>query len=341
MAPGTPIHIGKRKLDKVSLGVIEYNCNNIKKTTPHYIEECKKNHIESSIKWINIDGLHETAVLEQLGKSFSLHPLVVEDMLNTEQRPKIEDYGSYIFLVTKMLSYDSTKKAIVSEQQSIVLGSDFVITAGEKEGDVFNPIRERLENESSRIRKLGADYLAYSLLDAIVDNYFIVLEKLGDEIEEVEEMLINKPDPQALRFINDLKRDMLYMHKCIWPLREVTGILERGESPLVTESTHLYLRDVYDHVIQAMDTAETYRDILSGLIDIYLSSLSNKMNEIMKVLTMISTLFIPLTFLAGLYGMNFKFMPELEWRWGYFTILGIMVIVTVSMLYFFKRKKWF
>lgn len=341
LAPGTPVHIGKRKLDKVSLTVYEYNEKSLRKFIPDTMEECTRKNLEASVRWINIDGLHNTDILEQLGKNFNLHPLVVEDMLNTEQRPKLEDYGNYVFIVARMLSYDDSNKSIVTEQQSIVLGRDYVITAGEKEGDVFNPVRERLASDNSRIRKMGSDYLAYSILDSIVDNYFIVLEKLGDEIEEVEEMLISKPDPQALRLINDLKRDMLFMHKCIWPLREVTGLLERGESPLINEATHLYLRDVYDHVIQAMDTSETYRDILSGLVDIYLSSLSNRMNEVMKVLTIISTLFIPLTFLAGLYGMNFRYMPELEWHWGYFALLGVMAVVTIFMLYFFKRKKWF
>lgn len=341
LAPGTPVHIGKRKLDKVSVGVFLYNESEYVEFIPETLDECIEKCSENMIKWINIDGLHDIGILEQFGNIYGLHPLVVEDILNTEQRPKMEDYGNYIFIVARMLNYDDKNKSIVTEQQSIIFGKDFVLTAGEKEGDVFNPVRERLRTENSRVRKLGTDYLAYSILDTIVDNYFTVLEKLGDEIEEVEDMLISKPDREALRLINDLKRDMLFMHKCIWPLREVTGLLERGDSVLITDSTHLYLRDVYDHVIQAMDTAETYRDILSGLIDVYLSSLSNKMNEIMKVLTIISTIFIPLTFLAGVYGMNFKNMPELDLHWGYFGLLGIMVLISAAMLYFFKRKKWF
>jgi magnesium transporter len=300
----------------------------------------KKHSHAGKITWINIDGLNETEVLEDLGKCFGLHPLVLEDMLNTEQRPKIEDYDDYIYIVVKMLYFDSGTREIVTEHQSIVFGRDFVISVGEREGDVFEPVRDRLRSEKSRIRKQGADYLAYSLLDAIIDNYFVVLEKLGDSIEAVEELLVSRPSQNELHFINDLKRDMLYMHKYVWPLREVASLLERGESTLVADSTRFYLRDVYDHVIQVMDTTETYRDLLSGMLDIYLSSISNRMNEIMKVLTIISTIFIPLTFLAGIYGMNFKLMPELEWKPGYPVLLIVMSLIAAGMLYFFRRKKW-
>lgn len=339
LAPGTLVHIGSRKMEKAAISFIEYDCQTITVKDLSKVSDIKY-AADGKVKWINIDGLDETEYLEELGKCFGLHPLVLEDMLNTEQRPKIEDYDDYIYIVVKMLYYNYEAREIITEHQSIVMGSDFVITVGEKAGDVFDSVRERLNNGCGRIRKLKADYLAYSLLDAIVDNYFIVLEKLGDSIEEVEEFLVSNPGQNELHMINDLKRSMLYMHKYVWPLREVAGLLERGESELVADSTKFYLRDIYDHVIQVMDTTETYRDILSGMLDIYLSSISNKMNEIMKVLTIISTIFIPLTFLAGIYGMNFKVMPELGWKLGYPALLLVMLLTAIAMLHYFRKKKW-
>jgi magnesium transporter len=339
LAPGTLMHIGHKKIEKIDISIIEYNEGHFVERKPDSLDDYLISNDIGVITWINIDGLHNTGILEKMGERFKLHPLVLEDMLNTEQRPKIEDYGDYIYIVAKMLHYNINTHSIVIEQQNLVLGNNFVLSIGEIYDNLFGAVRERLRN-SGRIRKMGSDYLAYSLLDIIVDNYFTVLDKLGDRIEWAEEMLIAKPTPDNLRIINDLKRDMLYMHKSIRPLREVAGFLERGESPLIQDSTRLYIRDVYDHLIQTMDTAETYRDILSGMLDIYLSSLSNKMNEIMKVLTIISTIFIPLTFIAGVYGMNFKNMPELEWHWGYFYVLLVMVAAAVSMLIFFRRKRW-
>lgn len=340
LAPGTLVHVGSKKVDNVSVSLMQFNNDTIVEKKPGKVSEFKYQPGSGKVSWVNIDGLNEIEPLEELGKHFGLHPLVLEDMLNTEQRPKIEDYEDYIYIVVKMLYYDTEKLEVITEHQSIVFGRDFVISVGEREGDVFESVRERLRSGNSRIRKMGADYLAYSLLDAIVDNYFIVLEKLGDRIETVEELLVANPSQQELHLINDLKRDMLFLHKYIWPLREVAGLLERGESELVADSTRFYLRDVYDHVIQVMDTTETYRDILSGMLDIYLSSISNRMNEIMKVLTIISTIFIPLTFLAGIYGMNFKYMPELEWRFGYLALIFVMFITALGMLYFFRKKKW-
>lgn len=339
MPPGSLVHIGSRKTENVSVSVIEYDENSIRHIDVDDPGDLA--YFRDSIKtsWVNIDGLHNTALMESIGTVFGLHPLVMEDMLNTEQRPKIEDYGEYIYIAIKQLYTDEATGDIITSQQSIVLGKGFVISAGESKTPIFMPVRDRLES-GGRMRKMGEDYLAYSLLDAIIDNYFDVLERQGDMIEEVEELLISKPVPDTLRKINNIKKDMLIIHKNVWPLRDVTNLLERGESKLVQESTHLYIRDLYDHVIQAMDTTEIYRDILSGLLDIYLSSISIKMNEIMKVLTIISTIFIPLTFLAGIYGMNFRYMPELEWRWGYFALLGVMIAVALAMLAFFRRKKW-
>lgn len=291
------------------------------------------------VRWINIDGLNDMHTLEQICRPFEIHTLVREDILNTNLRAKVEDYGCYLYIIAKMAYF--TDESLVHEQVSMILGDGYVISFGEKPGDVFDRIRERIRSEGAHIRKYGADYLAYLLLDAIVDGYFNVLEKLGDRIDEREEELINNPTMEYLHNIRLIKKDLLYMHKAIWPIREVAAWMEREGTPLIAESTQLYIRDVYSHIIQAIDTTETYRELLSGIMDTYLSSISNRMNEIMKVLTIISTIFIPLTFLAGVYGMNFKYMPELGWPWGYGAVILLMVAVAVSMVLYFKRKRWF
>jgi magnesium transporter len=279
-------------------------------------------------------------VIEQLGKHFSLHPLLLEDILHTEQRPKMEDFGEYLFFVLKMLYLEEGRHEILAEQVSLILGSNFVISFQEREGDVFKYVRERIRNSKGRIRKVGADYLAYALIDAIVDNYFIILERLGETIEELEEELVTNPVSDTLQTIHHLKREMIFLRKSVWPLREVISALERGESPLIQESTGVYLRDLYDHTIQVIDSVETFRDMVSGILDIYLSSVSNKMNEVMKVLTIIATIFIPLTFIAGIYGMNFEYMPELSWRWGYPAVWFVICAIFITMLAYFKRRKW-
>jgi magnesium transporter len=265
---------------------------------------------------------------------------VQEDILNTTQRPKFDDYGDYLYAVVKMLRWDAEREEAEIEQVSLVLGKNFVFSFQEREGDVFDPIRHRIRNAKGRIRKMSADYLAYCLIDAIVDGYFVILEHLGDRIEAVEANLVSNPTPQTLREIHALKRESLLLRRSIWPLREVVSGLERTESQLVADATHVYLRDVYDHSVQVIDTMETFRDMLTGMLDTYLSSLSNRMNEVMKVLTIIATIFIPLTFIAGIYGMNFRHMPELQWRWGYAAALVAMAIVAVGMLLHFRRRKW-
>jgi magnesium transporter len=252
----------------------------------------------------------------------------------------LEDFGDYIFVVLKTFSYNHQSDELEPEQISLILGPSFVVSFQEREGDVFNPIRERIRSNKGRIRRMGADYLAYSLLDSIVDHYFIVLEQVGEEVEFLEEELVTNPTPETLQTIHNLKREMLFLRKSVWPLREVIGALERGESSLIKESTGIYLRDVYDHTIQVIDTIETFRDMISGMLDIYLSSVSNRMNEVMKVLTIIATIFIPLTFIAGIYGMNFQYMPELEWRWGYPMVWVVMLAIGVLMLIYFRKKDW-
>ena len=340
LPPGTLVHLGEKKVEKVRISYIDYDEQNFQEKLISKIEECFPLKATPTVSWINIDGLHEVEILEKLGRQFELHPLMLEDILNTDQRPKQEDFDKHIFIVLKMLSFDEETQSVDSEQISVVLGENFVISFQERIGDVFDPIRERIRNAKGRIRKMGPDYLMYSLLDAIVDNYFGILEKLGDKIEAMEDVLVSDPTEKTLKQIHHLKREMIYLRRSVWPLRELISGIERSESPLIKESTDAYLRDVYDHTIQVIDTVEAFRDMVSGMLDTYLSSISNRMNSIMKVLTIIATIFIPLTFVAGIYGMNFVYMPELKWHWGYPAVLLVMVIIAGAMLIYFKRKKW-
>ena len=291
--------------------------------------------------WIDIEGLQDIGLLDNLGSVYGLHPLILEDILNTDQRPKSDDMESYIYVVLKMLDFDPDSLEIVSEQVSIVFGRNYVISLQEgREGDLFEPLRERIRNNKGRIRKMGPDYLAYSLLDTIIDHYFIILEKFAERIEVLEDDLVNDPRPETLQQIHHLKREMIFLRKSAWPLREVVNVLEKSESELIHPATKIFLRDIYDHAIHIIDSIETYRDMLSGMLDIYLSSVSNRMNQVMKVLTIIATIFMPLTFLAGVYGMNFKHMPEIGWRWSYPLFWLIMLGVAGVMVYFFKKKNW-
>ncbi len=340
LLPGSLIHIGERKIEKTRIRLIDYDSNTLEEKETKDIQECFPCKDSTSVSWINIDGLHEVEVIERVGKHFGLHPLLLEDVVNTEQRPKLEDYGDYLFIVLKMLYYEEEKQMIIAEQLSIVLLPHLVITFQERVGDVFNPVRERIRNSRGRIRGVGADYLAYALMDSVVDNYFIILEKVGESIEELEEELVTNSTQQTLQKIHGLKREMIFLRKSVWPLRELISGLDRGDSPLIDKSTETYLRDLYDHTIQVIDTVETFRDVVSGMLDIYLSSVGNRMNEIMKVLTMIATIFIPLTFIAGIYGMNFEYMPELGKKWGYPSVLLLMLIVGCIMVSYFRRKKW-
>ena len=341
LPPGTLVHIGEKKAEKIKITIINYDETQLQEKEAKAIEECFPFKDLPTVTWVNIDGLHDIEVMEKIGKHFGLHPLVLEDILNTDQRPKTEDFDDYVFVVLKMLCFDEDQEEITAEQISIILGSNFVLSFQEREGDIFNPLRERIRSGKGRVRKMGSDYLAYALLDSIVDHYFVVLEKLGEKIEDMEEELVSNPTPETLQTMHNLKREMIFLRKSVWPLREVVSRLERGESKLIKDSTGIYLRDVYDHTIQVIDTIETFRDMLSGMLDIYLSSVSNRMNQVMKVLTIIATIFIPLTFVAGIYGMNFEYMPELGWRWAYFTVLGAMVVIGIGMIIYFRKKRWF
>lgn len=340
LAPGTLVYIGEQKTEQVRITLIDYDEKAFQEKEVKDIEECFPFKDKPSVTWINIDGLHNIGLMEKIGKHFGLHPLIQEDILNTGQRPKMEDFGNYIFIVLKMIYYNEKDNETKTEQVSLILGTNFVISFQEKPGDVFDPVRERIRKAKGRIRKAAPDYLLYSLLDAIIDSYFSILERVGDKIENLEDMVVTEPKSGSLQAIHELKREMIHLRKSVWPLREVINNFGKAESSLVHESTNIYLRDIYDHTIQIIDTIETFRDMLSGLHDTYLSSISNKMNEIMKVLTIFAAIFIPLTFIAGIYGMNFQFMPELSWRWGYFGVWGVILAVGLSMLFYFKRKKW-
>jgi len=341
LPPGSLIHIGEKRVKSSRIHLIDYDEHAFQEKTTAALEECYPFKDTASVTWIDIEGLRDIELLEHLGSCYEVHPLILEDILNTDQRPKLDDMQDYLYVVLKMLDFNPAGDNIISEQVSIIFGKNFVISLQEgREGDLFEPLRERIRGNKSRIRKLGPDYLAYAILDSIIDRYFLILEKIAEKIEGLEEDLINRPGPEALSQIHDLKREMIYLRKSVWPLREMISGLEKSDSELIRPTTKIYLRDIYDHTIQIIDTIETYREMLSGMLDIYLSSVSNRMNQVMKVLTIIATIFMPLTFLAGVYGMNFKYMPGLGSRWGYPLFLVFMLLVGVVMYIYFKKKKW-
>jgi magnesium transporter len=324
----------------VRLTVFDYDAEHCAEISPKTIEECLGFRDTPTTTWINVDGVHQVDLVERLATHYQVHPVVLAGIVNTAQRPKVEDMGNYLFITVKMLRYDEAAKQVEAEHVSLIVGPRYVLSFQERPGDVFEVVRERLRTGTGRVRKEGADYLAYALIDLIVDAYFTILERLGERVESLEQRLVSRPEAASLRELNALKREMIYLRKTVWPVREVAAGLERGESPLIAASTRPYLRDLYDHAIHVIDTVETFRDMLSGMLDLYLSSASNRMNEIMKVLTIIATLFIPLTFLAGVYGMNFKYMPELDRWWAYPAVLGIMLACAAAMVAFFRRRGW-
>jgi len=340
LPPGTPVHIGEQKTDQVKFNLFLYNESQYEETAPRSVQEIQRLCDKPLCKWLNVDGLHDVEVLQSIGNLLGLHPLVVEDVINTQQRPKVDLYSDYLYIVLKVLTYDEAKRWVASEQISLILSKDRVASFQEMEGDIFDPVRDRIRTAKGRVRKEGADYLAYTLMDAIVDHYFMVLEKLGEDIEELEEELVTTPTPKTVRAIHHLKRELIHLRKAVWPLREVINLLLHEDTPLITNTTKPFLRDVYDHTIHVIDTVETYRDLVSGMLDLYLSSVSNRMNEVMKLLTIIATIFIPLTFVVGIYGMNFDWMPELRWREGYPIVLLTMLIIALVMIAFFRKKNW-
>ncbi len=341
--PGTLRPPEKPRTEKASIHVIDYGPDSLEEREVDSMEEVLRFRDTSSVTWINVNGIHEVELLQQLGAHYGLHPLALEDVLNTGQRPKFEDYGETAFIVMKDIRW---RDCVESEQVSLFLGRGWVISLQEAPGDPFDPVRERIRRGKGRIRRSGADYLVYALIDALVDAYFPVLEQVGEKLERLEERLMGAPDQKTLKEIHRLKRELLLLRRFSWPQREVINALQREELLLVEKETRVYLRDCYDHTIQILDMVETYRDLAAGMLEVYLSSVSNRLNEIMKVLTILASIFIPLTFVVGVYGMNFNTsvspwnMPELNWYWGYPAVLVGMLVLVGLMLYYFRRKKW-
>lgn len=340
LPPGSLVHIGNIDQDKINISVMDYDANHVIEKNNATEKECLIFLDNPSITWINIDGISDLKMVETIGAHFGLHPLLLEDIVNSGQRSKLDDYRENIFIVVRTLKHNAIKDEIEDEQVSLILGKNYLISFTENRKDIFDPIVERIRNKNSRITHLGSDYLCYCLIDCIVDNYFVILEKVDEKLEKLEKGLFQDPQPKTLQQIQSNKRDILFLRKSVWPIREVVNHFRRLENPIVKDSTKLYMQDVYDHTIQAIDTIESFRDVSSGLLDIYLSSINLRMNEIMKVLTIMATIFVPLTFIASLYGMNFEHIPELQFKYGYYVVLFIMLLMSLGMLYFFRRKGW-
>lgn len=336
--PGTIEYHGEERKERVKLTLIQYNETEFSEKEYHDLSECLACVEPGKVRWINVDGIHNAPLIEAIGKHFHIHALTLEDIVSTHQRAKFEDYDTYVVAMMKMLYHNGKLNA---EQLCVILQEGIVLSFQEAEGgDAFDMIRNRIRQGKGRIRKMGADYLAYCLIDAVVDCYFSILEKIGDQIELLEEELIDEPSPSTMKHLHHMKREMIYLRKAVWPMRDLINNMERSETELIKPSTDIYLRDVHDHTIRVIDTVESYRDLLSGMMDIYLSSVSNKMNEIMKMLTIITTIFVPVTFIAGVYGMNFDYMPELRSPYGYWICWAVMLAVMITLLFYFRRKKW-
>lgn len=337
-----PIKNGKSKINRQnSIHIMDYNGNRLEEKSALKLEDCLPYKQTDNITWINIDRVPPISFLQKLQLGFDLHPVVVEDILNANQRPKIEILDEYIYLVFKMLTVDAVTKKTVSEQVSLILSAKFLITLQQGiKGDTFEATRELLRKEKTRIRALGTDYLAYELIDSVVNNYFTVLEEFSNKIEKLELEVVGSPTKKTLKSIYHFKQELLHLRKIIWPMRELINVLERGDSALIKKTTRIYLRDIYERLVQLIDTIETHRDILSGMVDVYLSSLSQRANAVMKVLTTIATIFMPLSFLAGFYGMNFRYLPGLDSPMGPIVMTAIMFIAFLIMMIMFMSRKW-
>jgi magnesium transporter len=340
LSPGTLLHIGERHLDHPCLELFSYTPEQLEHRDDLNVDQCLDASRQPGNHWLNLCGIHDVALVERIGSVVGLDSLALEDLLNTDHRPKVEVFDEALLVILKMLAFDQGSDSLVSEQVSIALGRNLVISFQERPWDLFDGVRERLQTTRGRMRHRGPDYLAYALIDAVIDGYFVVLEQLSERLTDLEEELAGQPQRNTLQRIHQFKRDLIVLRKAVWPLREVVAGLERDGAELIDERTAPFLRDLYDHVIQVIETVETLRDTVSGLLDLYLSSVSQRTNEIMKVLTVMATIFIPLTFLAGVYGMNFQYMPELQWRWGYPALWLFMITCAAGMLIAFRRKNW-
>ena len=340
MPPGSIVYVGRERTENASIELISYTAADFFKSECDNCSNLKKKLVANAVNWINVDGIHNHQLINQFETEFGLDHLLLEDVANTNQRPKIEERNTYLFLSLKMLTYNETNQDVDNEQISIFLGNDYIISFQEKSGDVFGPIRDRIVNGKGQIRSRGNDYLFYSLIDSIIDNYFLVIENVGSSLEELEEEIFNNPSHSALEKIQKNKNILLNLRRSIYPLRESINKLLRDNIDFINPETTKYFTDVYDHTIQIIDILESYKDIISGLKDSYISSLSLKMNQVMQVLTIIATIFIPLTFIAGIYGMNFDNIPELHWKNGYWYFWSLTVIIVTGLIIYFKKKKW-
>jgi magnesium transporter len=340
LPPGSLVHVGKVQEASSRISVIRYSKQAFETCNVGSIDELLPDRGKEEITWVNIEGLQDVDIIAAIGRNFTIHPLVLEDILNTHQRPKFEEFTDYLFIVLKQLSFEMSTLTVNYEQISILVLKNFIFTFKEKPDAVFDPIRRRLQDCKGRLRVRGADYLAYAIVDTVVDQYFTLQDSLDEVIESVEEQLLSNPTSKTLAKIQRLKRELVFVRKSISPTRELLSGMERSESDLINEKTRPYLRDVYDHAIRVTEAVDSSRDLITGMLDIYLSSVSNKMNEVMKVLTVFASIFIPLTFIVGIYGMNFEYMPELKWRWAYPALWLVFAVITIGLLTYFRRKKW-
>ena len=341
LPPGTLFYVGKERSKPPRINLITYDLRQLNIQEAVAPEALRAEPDSPCVSWIDVDGIHDTELVGRVGELFDIHPMILEDIVNTHQRPRTEELEQSIYVELKMIYRDHETERIWVEQVSFILGTHYLITFQEQREDVFQSVRERLKNENSRLRKQQADYLLFALMDSIIDNYFVVLEHLEDRIDELEIAVETNPNPQTLNEIQEIKKEILFLRKAFMPLRDVLGVLIRTECPVLRKKTRVFFKDLYDKSFQVIETVETYREMVNNLQELYLALNSHRMNEVMKVLTIIATLFIPLTFIAGVYGMNFEYMPELTWKWGYFGIMGIMFGISMVQIYFFWRKKWF
>ncbi len=338
LPPGTLVYNGKVTAERVKITLIEYNETEFFEKEFFDLSECMSHVKPNMVKWINVEGIHKTELIETIGKRYDIHPLTLEDIVHIDQRSKFEEYDNYVLSIMKMISFDTEVHA---EQLSLILLDQTVISFQEPHGgDAFDIIRNRLRQGKGRVRKLEADYLFYALIDAVVDSYFHIIEKIGDAVEDIEEEIMNNAKKNSLIKLYELKRELIFLRKQVWPMRDMINNMIRSESDFISKNTHIFLRDLLDHSTRIIDTVETYRDLLSGIMDVYLSNTSNRMNEVMKVLTIMSSIFIPVTFVAGVYGMNFEFMPELKSPFCYAATWGVMLTMMIGQIIYFKRKKW-
>jgi len=338
--PGSLVHVGERNVENAVITVVDYHPDGVIETVLQSPEQCLPFKETSTVTWINVDGLHDVKMIERFGQLFNIHPLILEDVLNTGQRGKIEEHEEHQFVALKSIQYDAGSDRLREEQVSIVCGRNYLISFQEQPSGLFQPIIDRLRNRTLKIRRRGVDYLMYALVDTVVDNGFGILEIIGEKLETLDDINLESVTQEHIQAVFDLKKKIFAMRKSIWPMREISSAVLKGEFDLVDDTTLIYFRDVNDHIIQIIEAIDVYREVVSSMIDTYLSTLSLRMNQVMKVLTIAASIFMPLTFIAGVYGMNFRFMPELEWRWGYFAILGTMLVLIILMLAAFRRKKW-